>query len=129
MRVTFDLKTIFALDTALKEKYLDLQTTFVDDQQLAYNVGQISALAAAASQAIPFGDVDIAKFVVLRTQGDIDLVFNAGAEVIKLKPADFGAEGASEDAVLILVTEVTSIQVTNVGSSAADVLYAIAGTP
>jgi len=95
--------------------------TFIKKQ----NVGNLD-LAASGVEAIPFGDVTTAKAILLETDRALTIVFNGGADILRLEP-DVTASPA-EKGVLYWEGNFTGLVVTNTDAlNEANVLYAIIG--
>ncbi|HUV11462.1 MAG TPA: hypothetical protein VMX12_10830 [Acidimicrobiia bacterium] len=90
------------------------------------NDGTLS-VAASGTKPIPFGDVTTAYAVLIQSDRELDLTFNGGAEVLKLRAPDQAAS-PSQRGVLYWEGSFTGVQVVNADpANAANVLYAVIG--
>jgi hypothetical protein len=72
-------------------------------------------IAALANENLPFGDVQDVRFVYIKADGDFDLKFNGGAEVLNVKKA---STTIGTFAKFEAECDVTAVNVTNPSATA-----------
>lgn len=99
-----------------------IRVTTTDSAFIAERVDGVLLVGASATVALPFGSVATAYAIMIESATELDLIFNGGAEVVKLRPGPLGR------GVVYLESQVTQIQVTNTDAqAAAEVVYAVVG--
>lgn len=84
-------------------------------------------VAAAATEDVPFGDVDAVKALYLKVDADCIVKLNGGVEEIQLRKHDTVTTGTS--AKLFLEADLSQVEITAPADSAVNAVYCVWGDP
>ena len=119
MRTIYDTRVGFESNGG-KKLDVDMRATVATDELPRHQTG-VAQIAGEATEEILFS-LAPARLIMLQSDQEVDVVFNGSVGPITLQPL-----GDPAVAVFTLSGEITSIQVHNLGTDPACVIYALAG--
>lgn len=126
MRVKHIIQLWLADDAELKQKFFErdaaLATVVLDGFERP-TTGKM-AVADAATESIPFGDVAVVRGLYLEADQPCTLRINSGTEAIPVEPGLAG-----ELAKVFLETSLSAAEIEATGGAAVNLTYAVWGDP
>jgi|2_EtaG_2_1085320.scaffolds.fasta_scaffold73439_2 hypothetical protein len=117
------------IEVALDSDYKNLLFKMTDDtlntvirtDLTVHSAGVAQVAASPGTFTVPMGDVLTGNLVVIKSDKEIRVTLNGGAEYVTVKPS------GSYKGCLVLHGEITAVSVANQATAAAQVEYCIVG--